>query len=518
MELLEAEEETKACITVSRTSSGSSTAKYRSFPIPPRIGHSPTHVPFQFPGTDWHAKSPPSDEYDYSPRIIIIDESNKHSSVYALFQCIDNLVGISIFMTPYAAKMIGGQFVLLDIGLIGLIFSYTASLLEKCQRSLGLDSYPEVLIYDKSSSHQMYIASIVYAHAFLNLVTYYFIVRSSILTTSFSLLGDTNEFEENIVDGILVMIVIFIGVLILFAGNEWDNKTTRFIDLVKAVTKFALVMFSLLLMIVLIINRLISMYDGADDDNNNDIASSTTLSSSVQGISIICYGYLGHKMLPTIFSTTKETDFNQVMFVSFFIVTTLYIMISMLGIGLYGNDIKIIYLLNILPQYAWIHRFFIVNLSVFLVAKFLIELKCLRGSLVEALDLKRTLSMGRGRANSLDLDHQSVTKTETILSTCIQVVVPLSIAFIARSMNKSAFDQSKGDSTVVGYLVFINGGLFGIVLCWLLPICVYMEIFKLGNFIPYHEYVLMYLLMAIGISLVAAVILICSLDSLTVMF
>ena len=91
MELLEAEEETKACITVSRTSSGSSTAKYRSFPIPPRIGHSPTHVPFQFPGTDWHAKSPPSDEYDYSPRIIIIDESNKHSSVYALFQCIDNL-------------------------------------------------------------------------------------------------------------------------------------------------------------------------------------------------------------------------------------------------------------------------------------------------------------------------------------------------------------------------------------------------------------------------------------------
>ena len=122
----------------------------------------------------------------------------------------------------------------------------------------------------------------------------------------------------------------------------------------------------------------------------------------------------------------------------------------MLGIGWYGNDIKIIYLLNILPQYAWIHRFFIVNLSVFLVAKFLIELKCLRGSLVEALDLKRTLSMGRGRANSLDLDHQSVTKTETILSTCLQVVVSLSIAFIARSMNQYAFAETKGESQGVG--------------------------------------------------------------------
>ena len=65
---------------------------------------------------------------------------------------------------------------------------------------------------------------------------------------------------------------------------------------------------------------------------------------------------------------------------------------------------------------------------------------------------------------------------------------------------------------MISYLVFINGGFFGVVLCWLLPISAYMEIDKFGEYIPYHEYIIMYTLMVLGICLVIAVVVCCFLD------
>ena len=65
---------------------------------------------------------------------------------------------------------------------------------------------------------------------------------------------------------------------------------------------------------------------------------------------------------------------------------------------------------------------------------------------------------------------------------------------------------------MIGYIAFVNGGLFGVVLCWLLPISAYIEIDSFGEYIPRHEYVVLYLLMTLGICLVTAVVSCCVLD------
>ena len=136
----------------------------------------------------------------------------------------------------------------------------------------------------------------------------------------------------------------------------------------------------------------------------------------------------------------------------------------------------------------------------------------MQGSVVEALDLKRSLNIGRGRANSLDRDHKIVRNREMCLSLFLHTLIPLSIACIARKLDTSSYFKNNGDSAMISYLVFINGGFFGVVLCWLLPISAYMEIDKFGEYIPYHEYIIMYTLMVLGICLVIAVVVCCFLD------
>lgn len=518
--------ELKECIEVSRTSSGSSTTmtKYRSFPIPPRYGHSPTHYPFHFPGMQRLASSNAPSEYSeeddfLNTQTITNLERTKDNSIYTLLQCIDNLVGVSFFMCPYATKLIGSQFGVLAIGIVALIFSYTASLLEKCQRTLALESYPEVLTYNKSPKSQSIIACIVYAHALLNLFSYYLLIRSSMLSSSLSLLENDSQGKQDAVDGVFIILIVGISLFVLYIGDDWSYKIFRFTDKVKVIVKFILCSLSMSLMIFTAITRLLTIVI-ADTNKNIDSEGRSnvslknhSVSETLQGVCIFCYGYLGHKMLPTIFSSTKDsTNFNQVIFLAFIIVTCLYIAVILLSNGLYRDDVKIIFLWSILPQYTWIHAFFMINISIFLTIKFLLELNCLQGSIVEALDLKKALNIGRGRSNSLDRDHKIVENREIALSTVLHIVIPSSIVYVARKLSASVSFTNNGDSVMIGYIAFVNGGLFGVVLCWLLPISAYIEIDSFGEYIPRHEYVVLYLLMTLGICLVTAVVSCCVLD------
>ena len=511
--------EYKECIEASRTSSGSSTTmtKYCSFPIPPRYGHSPTHYPFQFPGMQ---RLPP---YSYalssdseSPTAA---ERSKETSIGTLLQCVDNLIGISIFMCPYASELVGSQFGALTLGLTALTFSYTASLLEKCQKTLGFDSYPEVLTYNKSPTSQNFIAVIVYAHALMNLFIYYVLIKSSILCSSFGLVENSDKVEQSLVDVFFSVIVTSFGVLVLLAEDKLKDKISYVINLVKMTTKFILCTTSIFSMAFIATTRLFSTDKSVDvdsDDKINDL-NTRSVSGTLQGICIFCYGYLGHKMLPTIFSSAKHTtSFNHVICLAFIIVTCIYIVTTLLGTGLYPNEVKIIYLWNISPKTTWIHKAFIITLSIFITIKFFVEVNCFQGSVVEALDLKKALNIGRGRANSLDADHRIIKNRELTLSVLLYILVPLFITCIARVLDAafSVFDHS-GDSAMISYLVFVNGGIFGVTLCWLLPISAYMEIDQFGEYIPRHEYILLYSLTTVGVCLVAAVIVCCVIDFLS---
>ena len=112
------------------------------------------------------------------------------------------------------------------------------------------------------------------------------------------------------------------------------------------------------------------------------------------------------------------------------------------------------------------------------------------------LDLKRTLLLGRGRGNSFDEDMRVVTFTELLTSISLRIVIPLLVFFIARVCNVD-----------VGVYLYINGGVLGVILSWILPILSYKSICHL-RFISSYDTHFMFVALLLGIIVLVTTILV----------
>ena len=455
---------------------------YEPFPAP-RAGHSPKQYGFRLPGitresngmsskdTNESAETQggslrryyfqhqaPERVADDSPASpIVFIERGTNTTMWTTLRCIENFIGTGIFLIPGTLSQVG-LFGILTMIAIASIMWYTASLLERCQRANGLESYPEVICAAYPDSQSRFIISaVVYLHILINLSIYVTFARISV----------QNSIEETYVvpvfsssDFSIVAILLVLGLAMIY--TIWTESLFK----IESFLKLAVISSTLLIMVSTCIRRRQSI-----DFSVLLYGDNFSYSSCIESTAVYCYCFLGHKTLPTLYTGMARTSqFPNVLGISMLSVTVIYLTVSILGCVLYSRGLlEGFYLLQLRP--IWLSVVFLAMFIGIVLSKFLNESSALTEGLVESLNLKQRLLVGRGRGYSVDAEALIISCQELVFSIVLKIVLPILSLMISCAI------------TDVYKLVALNGGVFGVFLCWILPILSFQRLLSTSSLV-----------------------------------
>jgi vesicular inhibitory amino acid transporter len=380
-----------------------------------------------------------------SPNIFI--ERGDKSIFWAFFQCLDNFLGVGVYFLPY---------VLLQVGLIGtgilIIISfltcYTGILLEKCQRFLSLESYPELVFAAFTSPGARFlIASIVYIHLVLNITIYLTLLKVGVNELFFKSLHVQVPYVEFIAASIITILTL---ILIYF-------DLSKLIIEVKQVAKFICLSFLISLL------GIKALFYSNELNIKNLKLYNLNINNIIECSCIYMYCFSGHKILPSVFKgMVKSSEYTNVLIFSYCVITICYLYMSIVG-SLLFNQLNFLVILNIKPN--WLEAVFIYLFSISISLKSVIELNALVDGLIDSIDLKKGISEGRGRGYSIDEEAERIRSQELIISWLLRIFLPFTAAMFIYCFK-----------TEVYKLVCLNGGICGIILSWIIPVVSYKKI------------------------------------------
>lgn len=383
-----------------------------------------------------------------TPNVFI--ERGRNTTLWTVLRCIENFIGTGVFLLPGLFAKLGIPSLVL-MAFISLIMGYTASLLERCQRAHSLESYPEVIFAALADHKSRFLVStIVYCHILLNLAIYVTFMRICL----------QNVMREQYVIPVLCVSDIPVAILLSLLGMTMVYvRWTEFLFNLEAVLKFCLLLSTVVLMVVLF-----ARYSGSSNFSTILYGSGRNginISAYVECTAIYCFCFLGHKMLPTLYTGMARTSqFPNALNISIISVVVIYTIVSIIGGIVYytedTSDMQGFYLLRIRP--LWLSSVFLLCFLSVLSSKFLNESSALTEGLVESFNLKERILIGRGRGYSLDAESLMINCQELALSIVMKIAFPVLSIFISNL------------SPDVYSLVALNGGVFGVCICWILPI------------------------------------------------
>ena len=141
-------------------------------------------------------------------------------------------------------------------------------------------------------------------------------------------------------------------------------------------------------------------------------------------------------------------------------------------------------LVDVKPQ--WLQTMFFVLLALIVFCKSTVLLATFSDGIVGSLELKRSLTEGRGRGNSLEEDSSRIICHEVALNCCFSISLAVVVFVLSTKLD-------------IVTTIVVNGGVLGTIICLIVPCVAYKTVIhQEGREIPFLEACMLNILLIAG--------------------